>query len=163
MFFVSYFHSRRAAGHGAPPEVTKRGSVAQARPGAGGGVNLTQFTPTIRPKLRPMGPVPAGPLHGPPGPAGNPSPPGHPGHPGPPGHPGHQKMPLGPPLPIFAGFPPGQWMPCFLYMPLVPGMLPPPGPPPMQVKVEQHSSDMEAIDTKQLLSIVIFVCVTVKL
>ena len=98
MFFVSYFHSRRAAGHGAPPEVTKRGSVAQARPGAGGGVNLTQFTPTIRPKLRPMGPVPAGPLHGPPG---NPGPPGPPGRPG---HPGHQKMPLGPPLPIPPGF-----------------------------------------------------------
>lgn len=87
MFFVSYFHSRRAAGHGAPPEVTKRGSVAQARPGAGGGgVNLAQFTPPApRPKLRPttpqQGPVPVGPLH---------SPPGHPGPPGPPG----QKMPL---------------------------------------------------------------------
>lgn len=147
MFFVSYFHSRPGHGHQVPPEVPLRGSVAQSRHGAGGGVNLSQFTPQPhppRPKLRPVSqPVPVGPL--PPGTA-----PAAP--PGPPGPPKVAPQPPYPPLPIPAGFPPGQWMPCFLYMPL----MPPPGPPPAvskltQVKTELSGSEMEAIDSKHLL------------
>ena len=154
-FFVSYIIPERTHGRPAAPA---RGSVAQqSRPGVPGGVPLANFTPP-RPKLRPTSPgyppnhpVAPGPLQG----HFPPAPPDH--HP--PGPPGPAMPPPALPIPP-PNFGPGNWMPCFLWVPAfpMPGLQPAPaGPPavPKKPKAEvPKEEEMEAIGLLKIVAII---------
>ena len=154
--FLLHIIPERPAQAAAPP---RSGSVAAySRPGAAGGVAVAQYTPpVVRPKLRPTSPanppphlahpVAPGPLSYP---GQNPGPP--PGYPPAPAATADQPQGAGVPLPALPipppSFGPGNWMPCFLWVPALP--MPgtqPLGPPPSMrnVKLEKSDSEKEAI------------------